>query len=81
MSNAFNDDSFIRVLDVPGFSDSTSNNQTTVQRNAALIQSVGKIQKEFKIRIFNVPLYVTPMPSSLQNRHAETFTTKNIGAF
>ena len=54
-----NEDKFIRVLDVPGFADSKSTNKTTVHRNAALIHSVGKIQKEFKIQFHRI-LYFLP---------------------
>ena len=55
-----NENTRIRVLDIPGFADSQANNKSTIQRNAGLIDTVMKIQKELDIRFQRI-LYFLPI--------------------
>ena len=54
-----NENTRIRVLDVPGFADSEATSKTTIQRNAALIDSVLQIQCELSIGFHRI-LYFLP---------------------
>ena len=64
-----NEQTRIRVLDIPGFGDSQSNSKTTVQRNAGLIDGVSQIQCELNIR-FHCILYFLPNREVLERSDA-----------
>lgn len=66
-----NEQTRIRVLDIPGFADSQGNNKTTVQRNAGLIDSVVQIQLYLNIRFHRI-LYFLPIRGVLERSDAYT---------
>ena len=59
-----NEETKIRVLDVPGLSGLVAKHQTTEQRNEEVVQWIGSIQKEFQLQIKRM-VYFLPVRGPL----------------
>ena len=64
-----NEQTKIRVLDIPGFADSEESELTTVERNAGLIDSILNIQEELNVSISRI-LYFLPIRGHLERADA-----------
>ena len=64
-----NEQTKVRVLDIPGFADSEESELTTVERNAGLIDSILNIQEELNFNISRI-LYFLPIRGHLERADA-----------